>query len=67
MRIAPADTGFPRNHNACIARDEYGHLTDTENLRLFYTVSKASPDVAPAPNTHAEWTYDIYQARVSYR
>lgn len=67
MRITPDDTGYPRNHNACIARDEYGHLTETDNLRLFYTVSKASPNVAPAPNTHAEWTYDIYQARVSYR
>ena len=64
IRITPADTGFPRNHNAAIARDEYGHLHDSDHLTLYYTVSKAAPDVAPAPDSHAEWTYDIWRAEI---
>ncbi len=64
LRITPADTGFPRNHNAAIARDEYGMIPSIDDMRLFYTVSKADPDVKPGNGTHAEWTYDIYEARI---
>ncbi|MBN9384152.1 MAG: hypothetical protein J0H74_25600 [Chitinophagaceae bacterium] len=61
VRLDPAVTGFPRNHNACIARDAYGMVERPEYPELYFTISKASPEVAPAPNTHAEWTYHIYK------
>lgn len=64
LRLTPADTGFPRNHNAAIARDQYGNLPSTVDMSLYYTVSKADPDVSPVVGTHAEWTYDIYEARI---
>lgn len=66
FRLTPAETGFPRNHNAAIARDEYGHLEGSDNITVYYTVSKAAPDVAPSEGMHAEWTYDIWQAKIRY-
>lgn len=65
IRLTPAETGFPRNHNAAIARDEYGHIGESDELMVYYTVSKEAPDVAPSAGMHAEWTYDIYKAAIS--
>jgi len=63
-RLTPSDTGFPRNHNACVVRDEYGYVYGTDEIEFYYTVSKAAPDVAPGQGTHAEWTYHIYRGGV---
>jgi hypothetical protein len=63
-RITFAETGFPRNHNACLLRDSFGYLTDWETPTFFYTVSKADPDVEASGNSHAEWTYHIYMSKI---
>lgn len=63
-RITPDDTGFPRNHNACIARDEYGHINGADNIDIYYTVALEEPEVAPEQGRHAEWTYDIWHASI---
>lgn len=63
-RITPDDTGFPRNHNATLLRDNFGHLQNWETPTFYYTVSKAAPDVQPANNTHAEWTYHIWKGKI---
>jgi len=63
-RITPTETKFPRNHNAGIERDEYGHITSWEEPVIYYTVSKAAPDVNAATGQHAEWTYHIKKGNV---
>lgn len=64
-RLTPQNTGFPRNHNSGISRDEYGHLPDLDTLELYYTVSNESPDVSASPGHHAEWTYAIRRAVIA--
>lgn len=64
-RITSADTGFPRNHNACLLRDNFGHIGDWKNPVFYYTVSKAAPDVQASGTLHAEWTYHIYKSSIS--
>jgi hypothetical protein len=63
-RITPEDTGYPRNHNATLLRDNYGYLSSWEKPEFYYTVSKAAPDVQPVPSNHAEWTYHIWKAQI---
>ncbi len=63
-RITPTDTGYPRNHNATLLRDNFGHLSDWEQPAFYYTVSKATPDVQPSGSNHAEWTYHIWKSKV---
>ncbi len=63
--IRPVDTGFARNHNSCIARDNFGHIHDWENPTCYFTVSKEAPSVAPGYGTHAEWTYQIYKTTIT--
>ncbi len=46
-------TGFYRNHNACVSRDEYGYLKNYKTPTIFYTVSGTS--------SVAEWSYHIYK------
>ncbi len=46
-------TGFYRNHNACVLRDEYGYLKDYRTPSVFYTVSGTAQV--------AEWSYRIYR------
>lgn len=58
-------SGFPRNHNACLMRDNYGHLKDWDTPTVYFTVSKAAPDVTGANGNHAEWTYHIYRTDIS--
>lgn len=67
FRLTPELTGYARNHNAGIARDAYGHLSDPTSLKIYYTVSKASPEVAPSGSSHAEWTYHIWEATLNWR
>ncbi|RGN31483.1 sugar-binding protein [Bacteroides oleiciplenus] len=63
-RITPDDTGYPRNHNATLLRDNFGHLQDWEEPTFYFTVSKAAPDVQPSGSSHAEWTYHIWKSKV---
>lgn len=60
-RITSKDTSFPRNHNAGIMRDSFGHIENWETPTIYYTVSKIAPEVQAAPGKHAEWTYNIYK------
>ena len=46
-------TGFYRNHNACLLRDEYGYLKTYKTPSVFYTVSGTAHV--------AEWSYHIYR------
>lgn len=58
-------SNFPRNHNACILRDNFGHISDWENPTVFYTVSKEYPAVDASTGNHAEWTYHIYRTTLT--
>ena len=60
-RIESKDTGFPRNHNAGLKRDSFGHIENWETPTVYFTISKIAPDVAPEYGKHAEWTYNIYK------
>ncbi|MDR2057479.1 MAG: sugar-binding protein [Dysgonamonadaceae bacterium] len=64
LRITPEKTGYPRNHNAGIERDAYGEIADWEQPVIYYTVSKAAPDVEATGSRHAEWTYHIKRGKV---
>ncbi|HEY0272185.1 MAG TPA: hypothetical protein VGC22_03320 [Chitinophaga sp.] len=64
LRISPGISGYPRNHNPGIERDAYGRIKDWENPVVYYTVSLAAPDVAPAGTRFAEWTYHIWRGAV---
>lgn len=67
--ISSEVSNFPRNHNACILRDNFGHIPDWENPTIFYTVSNEYPAVNASTGNHAEWTYHIYRTTLtkSYR
>jgi len=64
IRITPDDTKFPRNHNAGIESDEYGRIESLKELVIYFTVSKAAPEVNAATGKHAEWTYHIYKGTI---
>jgi hypothetical protein len=64
-RITPSVSGYPRNHNAAIERDAYGEITNWKTPTIYYTVSKAAPDVQPSGTGFAEWTYHIWRAEVT--
>ncbi|WP_157209215.1 glycoside hydrolase family protein [Mariniflexile maritimum] len=64
-RISPDDTGFPRNHNATLLRDNFGYIKNWEKPTFYYTVSKAAPNVQPSASNHAEWTYHIWRAQIN--
>ncbi len=49
--VGPDQTGFARNHNVGVLRDEYGHLPE-DYLSVFYTVSITGDD--------SLWSYRIY-------
>lgn len=63
LRITPAITKYPRNHNAAIERNMYGGIEDWETPTIYYTTSKASPDVVWGTKP-AEWTYRIWRGKV---
>ena len=58
-------SGFARNHNAGIMRDNFGHIAKWETPTVYFTVSKESPDVDASTGAHAEWTYHIYKTTLS--
>lgn len=63
-RITPNETGYPRNHNAALLRDSFGHISNWDKPQFYFTVSKATPDVYPSNSGHAEWTYHIWKSWV---
>ena len=67
LRVTPVETKFPRNHNAGIERDAYGRIASWKNPVIYFTVSKAAPDVNAMTGQHAEWTYHIYKGNVSVK
>lgn len=64
-RIGPEMTGFQRNHNAGLLRDNFGHIRDWKTPTVYFAVSDTSPQVFPVPDRMAEWTYDIYKVTLS--
>ncbi|MCQ2143483.1 MAG: sugar-binding protein [Bacteroidales bacterium] len=62
--ITSAVSGFPRNHNAGFRRDAYGYIPNYKEFQVYFTVSKAAPDVSSS--NCAEWTYNIYRTTGSY-
>lgn len=64
-RITSATSGFARNHNAALEREPSGELSTQWNSSVVYfTVSKAAPDVSSGTRTHAEWSYHIYKTQL---
>lgn len=53
LDIDSSVTGFYRNHNACVLRDEYGYMKNYKTPTVFYTVSGTAQV--------AEWSYRIYR------
>ncbi len=64
VRITPDVTKYPRNHNAGIERNAYGEIENWEEPTIYYTISKAAPDVNASTGQHAEWTYHIWKGSV---
>lgn len=67
FRITPKETGYPRNHNATLLKDNFGHLQNWKTPTFFYTVSKSAPSVAPSGSNHAEWTYHIWKSEIQVK
>ena len=67
LRITPVETNFPRNHNAGIERDIYGRISSWKTPVVYFTVSKAAPDVNASTDQCAEWTYHIYKGVLTNR
>lgn len=63
-RIGGKDSGFPRNHNAGIMRDSFGHIKNWDTPTIYFTVSKIAPEVEASYGKHAEWTYNIYKTEL---
>ncbi|WP_126972685.1 glycoside hydrolase family protein [Gynurincola endophyticus] len=64
VRIDESVSGYPRNHNAALARNAFGITTGLENMEVYFTISKAQPDVSATPDHHAEWTYTIFKTSI---
>ena len=57
-QIGPSETGFQRNSNCGIVRDEYGRLLNSEEIEIFYSMSEVKP-------VGYEWTYRIYSYKIA--
>ena len=57
--VSPDDTGYPRNHNTGILRDEHGHLPNNGYLTVFYTVSTVGAD--------SLWSYRIPEYHIAIK
>lgn len=64
LRINPGETGYPRNHNAGLARNEFGEVGSLNGLEVFFTTSEAYPSVTPKEGFFAEWSYRIWKATI---
>ena len=54
--VGPDATGFARNHNVGLVRDEYGHTLDDGYLTVYYTVSNEG--------STSLWSYRLYNYNV---
>lgn len=63
-RITPELTGYPRNHNPGLGRNQFGEIDGIDQLDFYYTTSESSPNVAPSTSLHAEWSYSIWKGTV---
>lgn len=54
--VGPDETGFARNHNVGIVRDEYGHTLGSGYLTVYYTVSEEG--------SNSLWSYRLYNYHV---
>lgn len=64
IRINPSKTNYPRNHNAGFERNSFGYIDNWETPTVYYTVSRAYPDVDASTGKMAEWTYAIWRVKV---
>lgn len=53
--VGPDQTGFVRNSNCGIVRDEYGILKNSEKVEIFYSMSELGTD-----ELYYAWTYRIH-------
>ncbi|MDC4232247.1 hypothetical protein M3T53_00755 [Actinomyces sp. B33] len=58
--IGPAQTGYPRNHNAGIVRTEYGTLPSPERIEILFTASCADCE-------DWLWSYRLRRVPVEFR
>ena len=58
-QVGPDETGWARNHNVCLARDEYGHLYNKDYITVYYTVGKTATGWSKS-----EWSYRIYEYNI---
>ncbi len=54
--VGSEETGFARNHNVGLVRDEYGHLPSRSYLTVYYTVSEEG--------ANSLWTYRLHEWNV---
>ena len=47
--VGPAETGFPRNHNACLLTDEYGWIAESGRYPVIYTSARLASDFPDWP------------------
>jgi len=59
LQIGPDKTDFPRNHNAGLARDEYGHLCTADFITVYYTMSETG--------SQSLWSYRIYEYSIKLK
>jgi hypothetical protein len=59
--IDPTLTGNPRNHNAGIARNWDGTISDPSKVTVMYTVACADSTNIPCNGTYPVWTYSLWQ------
>ena len=55
-QVGSSKTGAARNHNVGLARDEYGHLCNSDYLTVYYTVS--------VTGSQSLWSYRIYEYNI---
>lgn len=56
LTVSKENTGFDRNHNTGILRDEYGHFPPNGYITVFYTISVTGGD--------SLWSYKIYNYNI---
>ena len=54
--IGTEDTGFARNHNVGLVRDEYGHLPARDYISIYYTVS--------VTGSQSLWSYRLHDFNI---
>lgn len=56
--VASANTGYPRNHNACLASDDYGRVPSSGNIDAYFTSALTGQPM------DSLWTYVIHSVTV---